>query len=312
MSSKFKKEITRIKDFGVSLTFWRVMSHCFKCAYSKKHKKVLKFLEDNFGDAIKEINDEVVTEGKIDKNLPVWIFWWQGLEDAPAVVKRAVNSIFLHCGKHKVIVLDKDNLKDYIKFPQYIWDKFEQGKISITHLSDLIRVSCLADYGGIWCDATLFAIQDFPDNLYGLSWYSVKLPYQDKHYVSENKWSVYFMACCLNNRIVKATQKLLFLYWERYDLIIDYFLTDYIIMLLNQYDKEIRTLIDSVPINNQYIFWLAENLYKNFSENEINQIKNSTFLFKCNWRIQLRGGEGKAGKESNFYHYFIGGETADL
>lgn len=42
--------------------------------------------------------------------------------------------------------------------PNFILKKFENGYISITHLSDIIRVLLLYNYGGLWIDSTVLNI----------------------------------------------------------------------------------------------------------------------------------------------------------
>ncbi|MBQ9553448.1 hypothetical protein IJU97_00315 [bacterium] len=53
-------------------------------------------------------------------------------------------------------MLDKDNYEKYVTLPAFIIKKVYEHKISITHLSDIIRMALLKQYGGIWVDATMF------------------------------------------------------------------------------------------------------------------------------------------------------------
>ena len=58
--------------------------------------------------------------------------------------------------------LTKNNFKQYIELPDYIEKKFEKGKISMAHFSDLLRISLLAKWGGMWIDSTaLCTDEDF-------------------------------------------------------------------------------------------------------------------------------------------------------
>ena len=58
-----------------------------------------------------------------DKNAPVWIFWMQGYENAPLLVKKCINSVRKSTA-HPVHILSKDNLKEYCEIPEYIYIKY--------------------------------------------------------------------------------------------------------------------------------------------------------------------------------------------
>ena len=85
----------------------------------------------------------------IDKDYPIWIFWEQGIEQAPEVVKICVNSIIEHNPERKVNIISRDNLEDYIELPDYIVEKHKCGKISYAHFSDIVRFALLYTWGGM-------------------------------------------------------------------------------------------------------------------------------------------------------------------
>ena len=92
----------------------------------------------------------------IGSNSNIWVCWWQGEEKMPDVVKICYRSIKIMSGKHPVVLITDYNCKDYVKLPQFIWDKYAAGVISRTHLSDILRFYLLKEYGGIWMDITNF------------------------------------------------------------------------------------------------------------------------------------------------------------
>jgi hypothetical protein len=86
----------------------------------------------------------------------VWQLWFQGEACAPEIVKACLSSVRLHLGNREIILLNKDNIEDYISIPGHIYDRKEQGCISNGHFSDIIRTFLLAEYGGTWLDATVY------------------------------------------------------------------------------------------------------------------------------------------------------------
>lgn len=81
----------------------------------------------------------------------IWFLWYQGLAEAPLVVKKCYESWQKYNPDWEVIFLDENNLKDYIT-PSLPPEKLSQ--LSKNHQSDLLRVELLAKYGGVWVDAT--------------------------------------------------------------------------------------------------------------------------------------------------------------
>eukprot|EP01084_Bolivina_argentea_P260835 440613_1 len=93
----------------------------------------------------------------------IWILWydgWNNTDNIPYVVKQCLLSWIYHNKNDnwKVIKLDKYNLKYYIKSEyELFYDIFEIKKLyPITTFSDIIRISLLNKYGGIWIDSTVF------------------------------------------------------------------------------------------------------------------------------------------------------------
>lgn len=89
----------------------------------------------------------------------VWQYWAQGIEHSPEIIKiclQSVNSYFSQYG-YSVIYLSDNNIREYLDInPLYFKKASTKNGYSIAVLSDLIRFGLLYNYGGIWCDATVF------------------------------------------------------------------------------------------------------------------------------------------------------------
>jgi mannosyltransferase OCH1-like enzyme len=88
----------------------------------------------------------------------IWVMWWQGVNNAPALVKKCVNILKQKSPDYEVTFLDKDNYHEYVQIPMYITDKFNGGGISIANYSDVIRMALLYQYGGYWIDSTVLCL----------------------------------------------------------------------------------------------------------------------------------------------------------
>lgn len=56
----------------------------------------------------------------------------------------------------ELIEITEANLSQYVELPDFVWERYRAGRLSMAHLSDLIRVNLLIRYGGTWVDATVF------------------------------------------------------------------------------------------------------------------------------------------------------------
>lgn len=90
----------------------------------RKHQIVIDFLEDKFKDywADYQVQESVPDCDKKLRN-KIWICWWQGIDNAPEIVKTCVESIKRNAGKYEVIVITDDNCKDYVQFPDWLEEK---------------------------------------------------------------------------------------------------------------------------------------------------------------------------------------------
>lgn len=96
----------------------------------------------------------------------VWFYWSEGLEKAPKIVHICLKSIKQHIPNMDIILLDKNNVKKYIKLPRHVVKKHNEGIICEAHFSDIVRVNLLNEYGGLWLDSTVFLTGAIPRDIF--------------------------------------------------------------------------------------------------------------------------------------------------
>ncbi len=84
----------------------------------------------------------------------VWLYWHQGEDSAPAIVKRCIASWRQRNPGWTVHVLDAGNVSEMSGLDQILITG--RKDISLQFLSDLIRVALLTRHGGVWADATIY------------------------------------------------------------------------------------------------------------------------------------------------------------
>jgi hypothetical protein len=315
---KAKQKLLYLKDFGFGFTtkayFYQLMVN-----KSKGNKKIkwceklneykLKKLDNLYEDFIKKIYQNFKNQkndsgnSKLSNNT-IWLFWMQGnIEDNP-MINMCNQSIISNLPKgYNIVIINKDNIKEYSDISPKIWDKFSNGKITITHLSDILRMNLLSKYGGIWFDATMYCTGSL-DSIFNKDFWSIKREASKSIYISKGKWTIFAIGGQNNNPVFYLMNKLLEQYYIEYDVLIDYFLTDFFMELIYRNIEEIKIIIDENSYNNINVHKLYPLLSEKFDEKKYKEITENTNLFKLSWRKeQLK----KVENELTFYGKLIEG-----
>ncbi len=249
-----------------------------------KHSLVLKILKKELGEFLILYNNNIIENKKIvEENNVIWNFWWQGRENCPKIVESCLKSHEKWCPNNvKVITIDKENLHHYIELPEYIYEKLESKKMSITSFSDLVRLKLLGDYGGCWLDATCYVNNDI-SYIFENEFWSIKHGRSNQN-VAKGRWTAYALAAHKGNIVCTLAFRLLCEYWKKKNIIIDYFLIDYCIELLYRNVDEVKNLIDNIKQSNTNDEKLIGYLDNQYDEILMNQIMQDTQIFKVTWK----------------------------
>lgn len=251
----------------------------------RKHQAVMEYLKRKYSNYWSSYSiDTSVNQKPTDHSETIWVCWWQGEENAPEIVRHCIKSIRSNSGDNRVVLITEENFSEYVEFPDYILDKYRSGVFSKTHFSDLLRFNLLATHGGMWLDATFFAIRPINEVLKKEIW-TIKRPDYNHGSVAGGYFSNYSIACNSQNRhIYKTALDFLLEYWKHNDGLIDYLLVDYSTALSQFYFPEIAAKMNEVTPNNKNCDELAKVLGNPYSESIWNQIKENTDLFKLTWK----------------------------
>lgn len=271
----------------------------------RKHAIMIRYFEKTFGDFLNsyDYNHEEEILPNSEYSDCIWVCWWQGLDDAPELVKECIESIKKNAGDHRVIVLTEDNYKHYVEIPEWVEEKKNKGIITRTHYSDLLRLSLLAKHGGMWLDSTLFCTAPVLDEYFKWPLWSIKRPDYFHASVASGYFANYSLACSSDNRFAFVTIRDFFLnYWKNNDSIVDYLTLDYMIVLAQKYDKRIAKIFSDIKSNNPNCDELYKVLGDEFDIDKWKRIKQDTFLFKLSWKYQYSKEKNEC---STFYGYLI-------
>ncbi|OUN93894.1 hypothetical protein B5F98_10555 [Pseudoflavonifractor sp. An44] len=249
-----------------------------------KRKKVKKYLENDIctHDIMQEVIATEHSKDIVHKSNAIWVFWYQGIECAPDIVKACIASIKENCKDYDVVILDKDNISNYYVPTRSIQQKLNDGRMSLTHFSDILRMNLLNSYGGRWIDATIFLTGDvFKDRRF----FTLKGDFDTKR-ISEGKWTGFFMGGenpYLYHFLTIAFNQ----YWEKHDMLIGYFLIDYLIDLAYCSNESIKACIDSVEKINGDIYFLQNNLNNILDDAKYQKFTTETMVHKLTYKTEL-------------------------
>lgn len=263
----------------------KIARRCSKKSCFTRNQVVYRYVQRRFKRMALKYSSFAEASVTANTNNTIWVFWAQGRDHMPALVKQCVEQIDRMKGEFRLVVLDTDSYKQYVTLPNVVLRKLAEGKMTLTHFSDILRFALLRKYGGWWMDATIFPVHQIDKQS---SLYSIKTAYQPQ-YISECKWSSFLwympaghpMACFLS----EAWKK----YWEKNDELVEYFLIDQLVKLFYNTSTSFCHEIDALPMENEYLYFMqSEESNLPFDEDKWKEICNSTKFFKCNWRSEIK------------------------
>ena len=274
-------------------------------AAERKHAWVLAYMESKCPETVRRYRDLPAPKDLFEpqKDPKIWSMWWQGEEQADPLFRMCIDSARRHTHR-QVVTLTKDNYREYFEIPDYILRKYEEGKVMIQHICDLMVVSIMAAEGGFFTGATVWWSQDAPDGVLDAPYYTCRAVSQSRENISRSRWVGYVMGGNRDFPLFSFARDCLLEYWSRCDRAVDYLMLDYIFELAYRNIPCVREMIDSLPeknnmLRNDLILHLGdpydEETFRKYTEGE-------TFLYKLSWKFGRKDVMTPDGKESNYGH----------
>lgn len=287
--------------YSFSYSFWGlVWWFCFylrpsfawelsKLALLQKTKWLDKYIDSHYADIINSFNVSPPQTILAD-NYYIWVFWGQGKEAMPDIVKAYYRQLTYF--NKNVILITNDNVKNYISLPAAIYEKVNQGKITWTHFSDIVRTTLLAHYGGLWLDATVWVSGSIPfEKFKSLEIYSANSIEQPKPNsicywgTFDGNWSTWCLGTIYTNHLLFAfVSKMIQAIAIKEKYWLDYVLQDYLIYRAYRLFPSVKSAIDTINIHNPNRYLLVELMDKPFDEATYYKMIENDFVFKMRYR----------------------------
>ena len=266
------------------------IQHKIRQKLERKYKKYLDEFDKKFDNSLRHVSSN-----------KVWICWLQGIENAPLLVKSCFESVKKNLINKEIIIVTRENYKDFVEIPDYIIEKWEKGIITNTHFTDLLRLELLIKHGGVWIDSTVLCScpeDEIPNYFFDseLFFYQSLKPGRDGKSIYISSW---YINAKTNNKILMATRMLCYIYWEKNNRMIDYFLLHHFFsIVLDRYNEEWSKIM---PRDNSAPHLLLLRLFDSYDEIMWNSIKAQTPFHKLSYKFT----QDETNKTDTYYKKII-------
>lgn len=280
---KNKLFFKNLKNLGISITlystFCNILSKIKMCSNSMlvlKYKMISKWMYKKFPQSFDKIEEKNI-DSRIPKN--VFVFWWQGYDQAPELVKRCIDSIKKRFSFCDVIVIDKENFSKYVFINDYILNLLITGKITITSFSDVLRFNLINQNGGLWIDATCFISSDFDENDFNVDFLSFNGSFDIW------PWTDFFLGGPKNNIVSRCMVDFFDNYLKTFDYFFTYLVVDSAILCCYRNNIYCNEILKKIKKNDKSIFIMNDELLdKEFNESEYNKLCSKTKVHKLSYK----------------------------
>ncbi|MFT9391840.1 capsular polysaccharide synthesis protein [Leuconostoc pseudomesenteroides] len=212
----------------------------------------------------------------------IWVAWFQGMESAPELVKLNYNRLINNTNE-TVILITKDNIENYVKLPQIIFNKWYAGAIPNTHFSDIVRAQLLTVYGGVWLDSTVVMLGRLPSYFSDeFFMYQSLKPGKNALVLPFSNWA---LASKANNVLIKRTRDLLLQYWIDNDKPHEYFIFHRMMKIVMAEYPEKASRITPID-NSQPHAVLVSSKNMELTEKEIANMFDFSPIHKLSYKVE--------------------------
>ncbi|MGN0417956.1 capsular polysaccharide synthesis protein [Anaerostipes faecalis] len=273
------RKVHLVKDYEVRKALWQ----------EKASKKVAKYLK------YKDSDPKGLEFSEKNFNNPIWVYWNKGMDKAPDIVKSCYASLKKY-GTRDVILLTENNLQEYLRMPDYIEEKKNNGSIPLAGYTDLMRFALLEHYGGTWIDATVYLTEPIPKQILECDFFAFRnaLGLLDNPVL----YPAWFLHAKKHNETIMKVRNVDFAYWTKENHVIEYLLPN---LIITQIVKENPAIEKAMPyLNSDYSEYLVRILGEQFTEEKWEWVKNLTGIHKLTYKLSP-----EINQEGTFYKMLV-------
>lgn len=244
-------------------------------------RNLLVFQRTICKDIVEKYRNVPLANDVMSDEYKIWTCWWQGLEQMPEVIRLCHESLLRNANGHEVILITKDNYRQYVNLPDYIYNKVDSGNISFSHFSDMIRLSLLCQHGGRWVDSALFVTRPLKfDNKFHLA----KLAKLNGS-ICQGRWCFGDIAGASSVKIFHYMLDCLLEYWKRYDAVVDYLMFDGFLRIAYEDMPDVHECIDALPVYSPNLHETRYHFHEKYKKERFDYLMANNDILSLTWRI---------------------------
>lgn len=284
------------RNFGFKIALISFIDSLFPPEKSERYIKTVEKFVDNFTKKLvyefqNEDLENVITAKNENTKCNLWCCWWQGEDSMPEIVKMCNQQLKKVISNQNIQyhMITLDNYKEYVTIPKDIIMKFESNKITMTEMSDILRVNLLYEYGGIWLDSTVFLTKQIDEKFLFSTFYSQRMydPVKWQHEACKGRWCGFIVSGKRHNPMFKYLNDCFIEWWRKYDCVIDYVIYDYFLLSLYKNNSLVKSIIDNMKDNNVEVFEMYKHLNDSYSIELWEFLNKNTSMHKLTYKMDL-------------------------
>lgn len=254
----------------------------------ERRNKVFKYIKRKYGDF--QLYKTIQSDGTEFNN--IWMCWLQGEENAPELVKKCISSVKKYYPDKNINIINSENFMNYVSLPDYIIQKWENGVISNTHFSDILRTALMVEQGGVWMDATVYLTERIPDLYFNNDLFLFSHMTPDDETITFNNWLI---ISCKGEKHMASILSILYRYWKNEHKIREYFLWQ---LIATEVFEKYGDTKDIYMISDQLSELISSNINNEFSQEYWEYVTKMIPIHKLSTKYQLIEG-------NTFYKYIL-------
>ena len=212
----------------------------------------------------------------------VFVYWGQGFDQAPDLIKKCLISIKKYSKGMNLVLLDDSNIENYIDIPLDIKEKFKLSKINHAHYSDILRVILLKKYGGCWIDATCLLTEPLQPNIQKILLKGEFFAFMYEKPMISN----WFLCSQKESYVLSLMLNTLLEYWDSFLGHSYYFCFHAIFYALYILDERFKKEVDqALYFSTKIPHNLQVNMLKKFDESTFQSMLDKCFVHKLTYKF---------------------------
>jgi hypothetical protein len=242
------------------------------------------FLAEHLGQIRTQAEQRLARPTHSTFDQPIFVYWAQGFEVAPPVVKACLAALRATNPDSRVHELSLANIGAYVDVPEDLAAALEGDHY---HFSDLLRMLLLEKFGGIWVDAACLVTEPLRPHIdRALAKGSVfAFTYTGPYLVN------WFLASRPDSYVMHLWRAASFLWWEKRGEIVDFLLHHHIFEMLHRLDDRFRTEWDAgLRLNATPPHALQSVLLRPYDPEMFQTIMEGAFVHKLRHQLPAAAG----------------------